>query len=137
MEIDVTRGDVRRIMETAFEPQGDGFAYYRNVWAKGVPVTAAERELFVDAWTPEKSRAFHRLIAGRAPVAPARGLKPFGRIARALPVGVVSAIAAGGLAALGLGWDGASGPARLALWSVAGFLAVVAAVLFWFRRSRP
>ena len=136
MPIDITRGDVRRIMETAFEPHGDGFVYYRSSWSKGVPVTPAERELFAADWTPQKSAEFHRLIAGRAPVTPARGLRPLGAVARALPVGVVSLVAGGALAAASLAWDEAPGALRPALWGLSAFLLLFAAGVFLLRRFR-
>jgi len=133
--IDLSSAARRRVMETAFEPFEGGWLYYRSSWSRGVPVTAEERELFVADWTPEKSAEFHRRIAGRRPVTPARGLRPIGDIVRALPVGVVWAIFTGALAALALSWEAAPGW-RILLWSVSGVFFLMAAALFVLRRFR-
>jgi len=63
----------RRILEAAFEPWGDGFVYYKNRWAQGIPVSASERDQYLEHWSPEAARTFRRRVAGRAPVVPARG----------------------------------------------------------------
>ena len=133
--IDLSPAARRKVFETAFEQFEGGWVYYRSSWSKGVPVTAEERELFVDDWTPEKSAEFHRLIAGRRPVTPARGLRPLGDIARALPVGVVWALFTGALAAVALVWD-ATPFWRIVLWVLAGVFFTFAAGLFFLRRFR-
>jgi hypothetical protein len=61
-----SREDQRRILETAFEPDGDGFLFYRNRWSGGVPVTAAERDAYLRKSAFASRRAFYRKIAGRA-----------------------------------------------------------------------
>lgn len=60
------REDRRRILETAFERDGDGFLFYRNRWSGGVPVTAAERDAYLRKSAFASRRAFYRKIAGRA-----------------------------------------------------------------------
>jgi hypothetical protein len=37
----------RHIYSTAFERTPSGFIYYERAWSKGVPVSAAERELYL------------------------------------------------------------------------------------------
>ena len=37
----------RHLKTTAFERTADGYVYYESAWAKGVPVTAEERELYL------------------------------------------------------------------------------------------
>lgn len=133
--IDLSSAARRRVMETAFEPHEGGWVYHRSSWSKGVPVTAEERELFVADWTPEKSAEFHRRIAGRPGVTPARGLRPVGAILRALPTGVVWAIFTGAMAALALSWD-ADPFWRLVLWSLAAAFLLISAGIFVVRRFR-
>jgi hypothetical protein len=48
--------DRRNLMSLAFEPCGDGYAYYRNRWARGVPVSAAEREAFISGGVVDAMR---------------------------------------------------------------------------------
>lgn len=133
--IDLSSAARRRVMETAFEQFEGGWVYFRSAWSKGVPVTVEERELFVDDWTPVKAAEFHRRIAGRQTAAPARGLRPLGDIARALPIGVVWALVTGTFAALTLAWDATPGW-RIVLWSLAAVFGAMAAVLFVLRRFR-
>lgn len=133
--IDLSSAARRTVMETAFEPFEGGWVYYRSSWSKGVPVTAEERELFVADWTPDKSAEFHRRIAGRSPVKPARGLKPLAAILRALPRGVVWAIFTGAVAALALSWD-ADPFWRIVLWSLAAAFLLISAAIFAVRRFR-
>ena len=133
--IDLSSAARRRMFETAFEQFEGGWVYYRSSWSRGVPVTAEERELFVADWTPEKSAEFHRRIAGRQPVTPARGLRPFAEIMRALPRGVVWAIFTGAVAALILSWD-ATPFWRVTLWWLAGAFLLISAAIFVLRRFR-
>src|SRR5438552_17658145 len=85
----------RKLLSTAFQPCDGGYLYYRNRWAGGVRVSAAEREQFIssDAFGAMK---LGRELAQRTPVAPARHASPW-LIADAMPFSV-----AGGLFALAL-----------------------------------
>ena len=80
-----TPAESRKLLETAFEPQGAGFVYYRNRWSPGIPVSAEEREAYVSRWYLGSTAAFHKRIAGRAPVTPARGGRAMGSVMRAIP----------------------------------------------------
>jgi hypothetical protein len=66
----------RRLLELSFEPHGDGYLYYRNRWARGVPVTAAEREEYLAPGVMGSRAAFYAAIRGRAAVAPPRKFGP-------------------------------------------------------------
>jgi len=61
------------MLDVAFEPDGDGYIYYRRHWAPGVRVTAAEREEYLRAPLVGSRRAFHRKLEGRSPVRRRRG----------------------------------------------------------------
>ncbi|WP_229726678.1 hypothetical protein [Sphingomonas alpina] len=37
----------RHVKTAAFEPINDGYVYYESAWAKGIRVTADERELYL------------------------------------------------------------------------------------------
>jgi hypothetical protein len=134
--IEVTRDDVRRLMETAFEPHGSGFVYYRNIFTGGVPVTVEERELFVADWSTARSAEFHRLIAGRAPVTPPRGLKAAGAMVRAMPSRIAYAIVIGAGAAVALGSRAEADWIRSLLWALGALLFACAAGVFILRRFR-
>jgi hypothetical protein len=67
-----TRGDERRFLDTSFEPNGDGYVFYRHHWARGIPVTAEEREEYLRPTLEGSRSGFYRRIAGRAPVTPRR-----------------------------------------------------------------
>ena len=45
----MTDHENRRLLSTAFEPNGVGFLYYKNRWAGGVLVSAEERETYISA----------------------------------------------------------------------------------------
>jgi hypothetical protein len=62
----------RALLELSFERDGDGYLFYSNRWARGVPVTAQEREAYLAAPTLAANRAFHRSLRGRSATAPAR-----------------------------------------------------------------
>lgn len=59
---------LRYIYSTAFERTPAGFVYYERHWMKGVPVSAAERELYLSGAKEDWLRA----IAGRKAVVPRR-----------------------------------------------------------------
>lgn len=67
----------RAILSTAFVPSGTHWLYYKNAWAKGVLVSADERELFLSFCL----RRFRQAIAGRQATAPRR---PYFRALRRL-----------------------------------------------------
>ena len=105
----------------SFEPNGDGYTYYHNRWSRGVPVTAEEREAYLDIPALGSRRAWRAAISGRRTLPP----RPYGPTARkirgALPLrmalsGIVFGIAAllGGLGDL---WSDHMTPGTI-LWSV-------------------
>jgi hypothetical protein len=62
----------RRLLALCFEPDGDGFIFFRNRWASGIPVTAEEREAYLSASPFGFRRDFYGAIKGRVPVRPPR-----------------------------------------------------------------
>ena len=70
-----TRGEERAFLDTSFEPHGDGFAFYRHHWARGVAVSAAEREAYLRPPLDGDRGAFRRAIAGRPATLPRRGYR--------------------------------------------------------------
>lgn len=79
------REDQRRLLEAAFEPDEDGFLFYRDRWSAGIPVTPAEREEYLNIPALGSRRDFYQKIKGR----PARGRRDYSsaRIAKAFPAG--------------------------------------------------
>lgn len=71
-----TPQEQRRLLELSFEPHSDGFAYYRNRWSQGRPVSAAEREAYLSIPTFGSRRAFHAMVAARPPITPSRAYGP-------------------------------------------------------------
>lgn len=68
-----TRGEERHMLDSSFEPHGDGYAFYRHHLAHGVPVTAAERETYLRPPLGGSRRDFYEAIRGREASLPRRG----------------------------------------------------------------
>ena len=68
----------REILALSFEPNGDGYIYYRNRWSRGIPVTAAEREAYLRIPAFGSRRAWRASITGRETLPP-RAYGPTGR----------------------------------------------------------
>jgi hypothetical protein len=117
--------EARKLLETAFEPHGSGFAYFRDRWSPGVPVSAEEREVYVSRWYLGSTAAFHKKIAGRAPVAPPRGGRAVGRVMRAIPLKFGIILFGGGLLAAVMGSFADSELERWLTWGVAVLAFVV------------
>ena len=67
-----TRSEERSFLDSSFEPYGDGYLFYRHHWARGVPVTAEEREAYLRPPLDGSRWSFYDRIKGRRPVAPRR-----------------------------------------------------------------
>jgi hypothetical protein len=67
-----TRGEERTFLDSSFEPHGDGYAFYRHHLARGVPVTAEERETYLRPPLDGSRRDFYEAIRGRKAVLPRR-----------------------------------------------------------------
>jgi hypothetical protein len=67
-----TRGEERHFLDSSFEPSGDGYAYYRHHLARGIPVTAEEREACLRPPLDGSRREFHEAIRGRPASLPRR-----------------------------------------------------------------
>jgi hypothetical protein len=67
-----TRGEERHFLDSSFEPNGDGYAFYRHHLARGVPVTAAECEAYLRPPPGGSRREFHDSIRGRPASLPRR-----------------------------------------------------------------
>lgn len=67
-----TRGEERHFLESSFEPSGDGFAFYRHHLARGIAVTAEEREAYLRPPLDGSRRDFYEAIRGRPATLPRR-----------------------------------------------------------------
>ena len=87
----------RRLLETAFEPHGDGYLFYRNRWSSGIPVTAAEREQYLAIPALGSRKAFYLQIEGRTPATGPRNASDVrGRMISAIPLwSLIVAVALG------------------------------------------
>ena len=126
MSLKLTPEDQRLLLETSFEPHGTGFLFYRHRWAKGVPVSAAERDEYLAIPVLGSRRAFYRKIKDRAPVKGEREYRrAAARMASALPQGMAVGIL---LLSGGLILRGFSASAPLEQW--AAFLSGAAGIFF-------
>ena len=94
-----TRDEERSLLESSFEPHGDGYVFYRHHWARGIPVSAEERAEYLRPPIDGSRRSFYRKIERRAPVTPRRPwLRSQAATLRAMPAGVaIGLVAVGGL----------------------------------------
>ncbi|HEX8572644.1 MAG TPA: hypothetical protein VF759_07830 [Allosphingosinicella sp.] len=67
-----TRGEERRFLDSSFEPIGDGYAFYRHHFARGIPVTAEEREACLRPALHGSRLDFYEAIRGRPATIPRR-----------------------------------------------------------------
>jgi hypothetical protein len=67
-----TRGEERTFLDCSFEPYGDGYHFYRHHLARGIRVTAEEREIYLRPPLDGSRRAFHEAIGGRPADGPRR-----------------------------------------------------------------
>ena len=120
-----TRGEERTLFDSSFEPDGDGFLFYRTHWSRGVPVTAAEREAYLSVAFPGSRRDFYAAIRGRAPAGPRRSYwrSNFTMLA-AMPASFGVGFLAFGAMFLTRGLGGGDGPALTWLLLAAGGLGV-------------
>jgi hypothetical protein len=66
------RGEERTFLDSSFEREGDGFIFYRHHFARGIPVSAEERETYLRPPLDGSRRAFYAAIRGRPATAPRR-----------------------------------------------------------------
>ncbi len=59
-----TRGGERHLLDSSFGPDGDGYVFYRHHLARGIPVTAAERESYLRPPLGGSRRDFYQAIRG-------------------------------------------------------------------------
>jgi hypothetical protein len=94
----------RRLLELSFEPHGDGYLYYRNRWAHGVPVSESERDEYLSHGVFGSRAAFYAAIRGRAATAPPRKFGPlYWQMLSRIPPGMDAVAVLFGLT-LGLKW---------------------------------
>lgn len=67
-----TRGEARSLLASSFEPNGDGYAFYRHHLARGIPVTAEEREAYLRPPFGGSRRDFYEALRGRPASLPRR-----------------------------------------------------------------
>ncbi len=118
-----TRGEERDFLDTSFEPDGDGFLFYRHHWARGVKVSAAERDTYLRPPLDGSRRAFYDAIRGRPAMAPRRPYwRSYGRMLAGIPVGFGWGLVLVGATLL---WRGATMEAAVLKWLflVAGSMA--------------
>jgi hypothetical protein len=86
----------RELHNLSFEPQGDGFLYYQHRWSKGIPVTAEEREAYLNIPIFGSRNAWRQSLTGRQ-LAPPRSAWPVQKKMLAhMPLSfVVAAVGAG------------------------------------------
>lgn len=60
-----SRGEERAALDTSFEPHGDGYVFYRHHLARGVEVSAEEREAYLRPPLGASRRDFYEAIRGR------------------------------------------------------------------------
>jgi hypothetical protein len=83
-----TRGEERIFLDSSFEPHGDGYAFYRHHLARGIAVTAEEREAYLRPPLDGSRRAFFEAINGRPATLPRRSWRRSQRRTLAgIPVG--------------------------------------------------
>lgn len=93
---------LRRLLELSFEADQNGYLFYRNRWARGVRVTAAEREAYLSGTGLGSRSAFYQAIRGRPAEAAPRQFAPvYWKLLSRLPVamGVVALLYGLGLVA--------------------------------------
>ena len=122
----------RTMLELSFEPDGDGYVFFKNVWSSGVPVTAVERETYLSAGLLSGRGEFYRTIADRQATRPPRPANAVRlKIFRAFPLFVVLTSALVGLGLIRIANAETSTALRLAFYAVAlpsCFLAVMALI---------
>jgi hypothetical protein len=127
----------RSLLEVSFEPQDDGYLYYRNRWARGIPVTASERETYLSAGSFGARAPFHEAIRGRTATARPRKYGPvYWKLLSRMPLTTAGGALIFGLvvAAIGLGVGPLAGRALLVI-AGAAFIAFGAQIIF--ARVRP
>ena len=109
-----TRGEERAFLDTSFEPHGEGFAFYRHHWARGIEVSAAEREAFLSPPLDGDRAVFYRAIAGRPATLPRRPYRrALGAMLMGFPVGFGWSFVGAGVLLL---WRGATADAAWLGW---------------------
>lgn len=68
----------REMLELSFEQAENGFVYYHYRWSRGIPVTAEEREEYLNIPVFGSRRAWRKALAGRE-TTPARAYAPVAR----------------------------------------------------------
>lgn len=76
----------REMLALSFEQTPSGYVYYHYRWSRGVPVSAAERESYLNIPALGSRRAWRKSIEGR-PTVPHRQWSPTGwKLLAALPL---------------------------------------------------
>jgi hypothetical protein len=60
----------RDLFALSFEPSGEGYHYYHYRWSRGVPVTAAERDAYLNIPIFGSRRAWRKSLIGRETLPP-------------------------------------------------------------------
>jgi hypothetical protein len=61
-----------RVASAVFEQSGDGYVYFPFLWSQGYPVTTAERQDYIENFSPSYAGAFRARVCSRTPVRPLR-----------------------------------------------------------------
>lgn len=118
-----TRGEERALLDSSFEPYGEGFLFYRTHWSRGIPVSAAEREAYLARAFGDDRYHFEEMIRGRAASGPRRPYwLSYSRMLAAFPASFGAAFLAFGAMFLGRAYFGDDPPMLIRLWLTAGWL---------------
>jgi hypothetical protein len=69
---EATRGEERHLLDSSFERTGDGYIFYRHHFARGILVSAEEREAYLRPPFGASRREFYEAIRGREASLPRR-----------------------------------------------------------------
>lgn len=118
-----TRGEERAFLDSSFEPDGDGFLFYRTHWSRGIPVSPAEREAYLARAFGDDRYHFEEMIRGRAATGRRRPYwLSYGRMLAAFPASFGAAFLAFGAMFLLRGYFSDDPRVLIGLWLAAGWL---------------
>lgn len=76
----------REMLELSFEQTENGFVYYHYRWSRGIPVTAEEREEYLNIPVLGSRRAWRKALSGRESLQPRPYAPVAWKLLRRMPV---------------------------------------------------
>ena len=76
----------RSILALCFEPNGDDYLYYRNRWSRGNPVTASEREAYLNIPAMGSRHAWRSSLGERETLPPRPAMPVRKKLLAAMPI---------------------------------------------------